>query len=1152
MSEQSKLRTRGAPALVAAVIAAAAVAIIGPQAASRPSGADAPSAGPDERAAAAAASKLVKQQSADLKPSERDEYYQLDVISTPDGVQYVPYARTYFGLPVIGGDFVVVTDAKGKVRGTSVQQQQPINVALRPQLTKAQAEKIARRQVAKVDSVESNRLVVYAVGRQRLAFQVVVHGTRANKLPSKLDVFVDAFTGKVLDKKDRVVAGTGNGKWNGPPPLSFGTTGSAGNYSMTDPNLSGLKCGNNDNKQIYTDADDTWGSGTGTDKVTGCVDAMFVAKKQAEMLKEWLGRDGIGSSGQWYPIYMGDPLGQNAHWNSTYMTVGYNSRNEWISALDVVGHEHGHGIDEYTPGGFSGAPLQEHIADVFGAATEEYANEPSPYDTPGDYLVGETVNLTGSGPIRNMAEPSKVNNDPNCWSTSLPGSVHSAAGPGNHWFYLLAEGTNPGGTKPTSPTCNNSGPLTGIGIKAATKVVYNALLRKTSGANYQKYRTWTLAAAKDLDPTCTQFNKVKAAWDAVSVPAQTADPTCTGSGDTQAPTAPGNLRSTGKTATSVSLAWDAATDNTGVTAYDVYRGSTLATTVTGTSATVTGLTANTAYSFSVKAKDAAGNVSPASAAVSVTTDPGGSDPVEPPDVSVDNVKQHLQQFQNAATQNGGNRRAGSAGYTASVEYVEQKLRDAGFTVRRQTCTSGCVYQSDNLIADWPGGDENQVVMLGAHLDGVSAGPGSNDNASGSGTLLETALTLAAKNPTMAKHVRFGWWTDEEQGLNGSEFYVNNLSSTDRSKIKYYFNFDMVASTNAGYFINNITTTAGSQLKGYFDTISVQTEENVEGAGRSDDATFKNAGIPTSGFASGASATMTAAQAQKWGGTSGRAFDPCYHQACDRYPDNINATALNRAADAQAYAIWRLAVEPGGNQPPSKPGNLRSTGKTQTSVSLAWDASTDDQGVTGYNVYNGGSLATTVAGTSATVTGLTAGTSYTFTVKAKDQPGLESPASDPVSVTTDGDSGGVLTNGGFEAGDLSGWTLGGTAQAGSVLTSGAHEGSRAARLGSTSATNGESTLSQTFTAPAGSSQLSVHYSMTCPDTVTYAWARVVLKDNTTGQTSTPLAKTCTNGAGWKQVTAAVTPGRSYTLTLVNRDDNHPDDPVYTLFDAVKVS
>lgn len=103
--------------------------------------------------------------------------------------------------------------------------------------------------------------------------------------------------------------------------------------------------------------------------------------------------------------------------------------------------------------------------------------------------------------------------------------------------------------------------------------------------------------------------------------------TCDGSTppekDTEAPSAPSGLRSTGKTATSVSLAWNASTDNVGVTGYDVYNGSAKAASVTGTSTTVGGLSAKTAYTFTVKAKDAAGNASSASAPVSVTTDEGG-------------------------------------------------------------------------------------------------------------------------------------------------------------------------------------------------------------------------------------------------------------------------------------------------------------------------------------------------------------------------------------------------------------------------------------------------------------------------------------------------------------------------------------------------
>ncbi|MEU3454384.1 M28 family peptidase [Micromonospora sp. NPDC006766] len=276
-----------------------------------------------------------------------------------------------------------------------------------------------------------------------------------------------------------------------------------------------------------------------------------------------------------------------------------------------------------------------------------------------------------------------------------------------------------------------------------------------------------------------------------------------------------------------------------------------------------------------------------------------------PDISVTNVQAHLTQLSSIATSNGGTRRAGSAGYTASVSYVKSKLQAAGYTVTEQTCTN-CTYPASNLIAEWPQGPADQVIMFGAHLDSVAAGPGINDNGSGSATLLENALVLASQNPTMTKRVRFAWWNGEEQGLQGSKFYVNSLSATQKGYIKAYYNFDMVASPNGGYFINKVTSATAAPLKAYWDSFGLQPEENTEGAGRSDDYSFANAGIPTSGYAAGASYTKTSAQASKWGGTAGAAYDSCYHKSCDTTA-NINATILNRAADGVAYTIWQLAV-----------------------------------------------------------------------------------------------------------------------------------------------------------------------------------------------------------------------------------------------------
>ncbi|MFI5764208.1 carbohydrate binding domain-containing protein [Streptomyces sp. NPDC051563] len=99
-----------------------------------------------------------------------------------------------------------------------------------------------------------------------------------------------------------------------------------------------------------------------------------------------------------------------------------------------------------------------------------------------------------------------------------------------------------------------------------------------------------------------------------------------GSADTQAPTVPGSLTATGKTSTTASLSWTASTDNVGVSGYDVYQGATKVATSATTGATVSGLTPSSAYAFTVRARDAAGNTSAASNTVNVTTDTGTTPP----------------------------------------------------------------------------------------------------------------------------------------------------------------------------------------------------------------------------------------------------------------------------------------------------------------------------------------------------------------------------------------------------------------------------------------------------------------------------------------------------------------------------------------------
>ncbi|MFG1643063.1 M4 family metallopeptidase [Amycolatopsis sp. NPDC049252] len=578
-----------------------------------------PTAVPSAQAqAVSAAAGLVASRPAALHASSDDVFQAQKAISSTNGLQYIPYERSYKGLPVVGGDFVVATNATGQVLGTSVAQDQTINLATTTgKVTKAAAEATARQQLPSVDSVSPAQQVVFALGTPALAWESTVVGRNAEG-PSRLDVVVDAATGKVLHTQEHVMNGDGTSAWNGPNPVHLDTTHSGSTYSLKDPAITNTSCQDAANNTTFSGPDDAWGNGNATSRETGCVDALFAAQTENKMLSQWLGRNSFDGSGGGWPIRVG-LNDQNAYYDGTQVQIGKNTNGQWIGSIDVVAHEHGHGVDDHTPGGISGAGTQEFVADVFGASTEWFANEPAPYDQP-DFLVGEQVNLVGSGPIRNMYNPSALG-DKNCYDSSVPnGEVHASAGPGNHWFYLLAEGTNPTNGQPTSTTCNSTS-ITGLGVQNAVKIFYNAMLLKTSGSSYLKYRTWTLTAAKNLFPgSCTEFNTVKAAWDAISVPAQSGDPTCSATG-TVTVSNPGNQSTTTGGSVNLPLSASGGTAPYSWTATGLPAGLS----INASTGTISG-TATTAgtSNVTVTAKDAANKTGTASFSWTVGTTTGCS------------------------------------------------------------------------------------------------------------------------------------------------------------------------------------------------------------------------------------------------------------------------------------------------------------------------------------------------------------------------------------------------------------------------------------------------------------------------------------------------------------------------------------------------
>ena len=223
----------------------------------------------------------------------------------------------------------------------------------------------------------------------------------------------------------------------------------------------------------------------------------------------------------------------------------------------------------------------------------------------------------------------------------------------------------------------------------------------------------------------------------------------------------------------------------------------------------------------------------------------------------------------------------------------------------------------NVLAETDGGDPSNVVMVGAHLDSVTAGPGINDNGSGSAAILETAIQMAKVKPR--NKVRFAWWSAEESGLIGSTYYVAHLDQAQRDAIALYLNFDMIGSPNFARFVydgDNSTATgsvgpAGSDViervfYGYFESVNLPAEPTPFN-GRSDYGPFIAAGvgIPAGGLFTGAENPKTAEQVLKYGGTAGLAYDPCYHAACDTFANN-NDEALDTNSDAVAHATITFA------------------------------------------------------------------------------------------------------------------------------------------------------------------------------------------------------------------------------------------------------
>ncbi|MYT05696.1 MULTISPECIES: M4 family metallopeptidase [Streptomyces] len=586
------------------------------------------------------ASGRTKATAGSLGLGAKEKLVVKDVVKDNDGTLHTRYERTYDGVPVLGGDLVVHTppaaQATGTLGATFNNNRRTVSVkSTTATFGKAAAEtkalKTAKALKAEKPAAQSARKVIWAgSGTPKLAWETVVSGFQDDGTPSKLHVITDATTGAELSRFEGVETGTGNSQYSG--TVTLGTTLSGSTYQLYDTSRGGHKTyslnnGTSGTGTLMTDADDTWGTGSGSNTQTAGVDAHYGAQETWDFYKNTFGRSGIKNDGvAAYSRVHYSSAYVNAFWDDDCFCMTYGdgtSNTHALTSLDVAGHEMSHGVTSNTAGlnytGESGG-LNEATSDIFGTGVEFYANNSSDV---GDYLIGEKIDINGDGtPLRYMDKPSKDGGSADSWYSGVGNlDVHYSSGPANHMFYLLSEGS---GTKTINGVTYNSTTsdgvaVAGIGRAAALQIWYKALTTyMTSSTNYAGARTAALNAAAALYGTSSaQYAGVGNAFAGINVGSHITVPS---TGVTV--TNPGSQSA--KVGTAVSLQVSASSTNSGALTYAA-SGLPAGLSISSSTGLISGTpTTAGSYSTTVTVTDSTGATGTASFTWTVSATGGGS------------------------------------------------------------------------------------------------------------------------------------------------------------------------------------------------------------------------------------------------------------------------------------------------------------------------------------------------------------------------------------------------------------------------------------------------------------------------------------------------------------------------------------------------
>ncbi len=468
------------------------------------------------------------------------------------GMTHHRYQQYYRQVKVLTGEYIL-HEQKGKIASANGMFHAPLNLSVQPGLSEKTALTAALNSVGsslylwQASEKEQEILSghhhgdVYPKGELVILPPVQGSAAKSASLTWRFDiyslepherwiVFVDATTGKVLFKENKICTVTVNAtaatRYSGTVTMQVDSL-SAGNYRLRDYSRgAGVETFDLNNGTTYTSAVDFtnttsfWNTTTNFDNAA--YDAHWGTQKTYDYYFLTHNRNSYNNAGAVLRSYIHYSSNYaNAFWNGSVMTYGDGNGSTFspLTELDIIAHELTHGVTEFSSNlvySYESGALNESFSDIFGVTVDFYAR-------PGvaNFLIGDQSYTPGTAgdALRYMNNPGLAG-DPDTylgtnWYTGSGdnGGVHINSGVQNFWYYLLCQGG--AGTNDLGFAYN----VAGIGMNKARMIAYrNNSFYLTSGSQYDDAAFYALKSANDLYGNCSpESYSVKNAWDAVGV-----------------------------------------------------------------------------------------------------------------------------------------------------------------------------------------------------------------------------------------------------------------------------------------------------------------------------------------------------------------------------------------------------------------------------------------------------------------------------------------------------------------------------------------------------------------------------------------------------------------------------------------------------------